>query len=761
MFQLELYMTNRFVFTLLALFISTSLWGQSEIIPTPKTYFSSKRKAETFQKILVNPTQHTTHELELLDLWGKQLGIQVTTDLSAPSTLPFHFVKKAADPSKLDAYQMQFDGDIVYILYTTEASKIYAISSILQLIQPTSTGFELIPFKLEDEAKFKWRGLHLDVCRHFFSIDEVKKYIDLMAFYKFNNFHWHLTDDQGWRIEIKKYPLLTEIGGYRDSTLNDHYSTIPRTWNTERYGGYYTQEQIKNVVQYAQVRGVNIVPEIELPGHSRAALAAYPQLSCTGKYNNVTGLWGVFDDIFCSKDETIQFLQDVLEEVIALFPSKIIHIGGDEAPKTRWKACPKCQENIRKHNLKDEHELQSWFIQQMDQFLTKRGRKLIGWDEILEGGLSPNAAVMSWRGEQGGLEAAGQQHEVVMSPGSHCYFDHYQGDSREEPIAFGGYTPLEKVYDFNPIPNGLAPENQIYILGAQANLWTEYILNYKHLEYMVYPRALALIQNLWGANKPDYESFKNILLNKQLAILKAKDVNYSLSFLRPKFKTVKTSTGINVTLSPENSTFSKVEYLVKGSTSVKEITGNHLSFDRENNRPLSTARVYGTEPVFHSESSVDISLHQGLGAKVTLLTEPNKNYAHNGAFALVDGVRGQRPWKGHEWLGFNTGDVEILVEPDPKMKSNELIVSLLSANSSWIYLPEEIIVSGSSNGKKWKTINHVICEDELTNIPLSKSYKQLKIKIVPMKIIPEGQFGAGYQPYTFIDELIFNNNQHK
>jgi hexosaminidase len=358
---------------------------------------------------------------------------------------------------------------------------------------------------VKDFPNFQWRGLHLDVSRHFFTVEEIKRFIDLMSYYKFNTFHWHLTDDQGWRIEIKKYPKLTEIGAWRDSTVDNHYTTVPRTYTKARYGGFYTQEQIKDVVAYAEAKYVTIVPEIEMPGHARAALAAYPEYSCTGKAQGVEGLWGIFDDIFCSKPASIQFLKDILDEVIPLFPGQYIHIGGDEAPKTRWHNCPKCQDIMKENHLKDEHELQSYFIRQMDAYVTAKGKKIIGWDEILEGGLSPNAAVMSWRGFDGGLEAAKQGHYVVMTPGSHCYFDHYQGKGKDEPLAIGGYTSLEKVFTFNPIPPDLGPEVSSYILGGQANIWTEYIPAFSKVEYMAYPRAIALSQALWCQEKPKFE----------------------------------------------------------------------------------------------------------------------------------------------------------------------------------------------------------------------------------------------------------------
>jgi hexosaminidase len=342
--------------------------------------------------------------------------------------------------------------------------------------------------------------MHLDVGRHFFPVEFIKKYIDLLASYKLNTFHWHLTEDQGWRIEIKKYPRLTEIGSKRKDTTGDGTP----------YGGFYTQEQIREVVKYANERFVAIVPEIEMPGHSLAALTAYPELSCTGGPFEVGTKWGVFEDVYCAGNEkTFNFLKDVLNEVIALFPGKYIHIGGDECPKNRWKVCAKCQRRMKVNNLKSEEELQSYFIRKIDRFLASKGRKLVGWDEILEGGLSKGAAVMSWRGTEGGIAAAKSGHDVVMTPTSHCYFDYYQGIPEKEPKAIGGFIPIDTVYLFEPVPPSLPVKQAKYILGAQGNVWTEYIADEKHAEYMVLPRLLAMSEVVWSdKNSRNFEDFK-------------------------------------------------------------------------------------------------------------------------------------------------------------------------------------------------------------------------------------------------------------
>jgi len=368
--------------------------------------------------------------------------------------------------------------------------------------------------------------MHLDVCRHFFTVEEVKTYLDIMALHKLNRFHWHLTEDQGWRIEIKQFPRLTEIGSQRKETVigknTGEYDGTP-------HGGYYTQEGIREVVDYARDRHITVVPEIEMPGHSLAALAAYPELGCTGGPYEVATTWGVFEDVYCAGNQkTMAFLKQVLDEVITLFPSKYIHIGGDECPKTRWENCSRCQKRMRLEGLADEHELQSWFIQEIEHYLNEKGRQIIGWDEIMEGGLAENAAVMSWRGESGGIKAAKSKHYVVMSPNGTCYFDHYQHpDTENEPFAIGGLTTLEDVYNYEPIPAGLTEEEREYIMGAQANLWTEYIPDEDHLQYMMLPRAAALSEVVWSEKEDkDYAEFLT-RLDMLSNIYKASDWNYA------------------------------------------------------------------------------------------------------------------------------------------------------------------------------------------------------------------------------------------
>ena len=394
----------------------------------------------------------------------------------------------------------------------------YGVQTIRQLLPPQvevegGLAGEMPPVVpacvITDEPRFRYRGMHLDVSRHFFTVDEVKRYLDILALHKMNTFHWHLTDDQGWRIEIKKYPKLTTVGSQRSETLVGHGGRPPFTYDERPYEGFFTQDDAREVVSYASERFITVIPEIEMPGHATAAVASYPALSCTGKQVEVATRWGVFDDVFCAgKDTVFAFLEDVLDEVMDLFPSEYIHVGGDECPKTRWQHCPLCQKRIREEGLKDEHELQSWFITRMEKYINSHGKKLIGWDEILEGGLAPEATVMSWRGVTGGIAAAKMDHDVIMTPYTYVYLDYYQCEPQGEPLAIGGYLPLEKVYSYEPLPEELDAEEQKHILGLQGNVWTEYIPTAEHLEYMAFPRAFAIAETGWTPEmKKDFEEF--------------------------------------------------------------------------------------------------------------------------------------------------------------------------------------------------------------------------------------------------------------
>ncbi len=373
--------------------------------------------------------------------------------------------------------------------------------------------------RVVDAPRFAWRGAHLDVARHFYPVEFVKRFIDLMALHKLNVFHWHLTEDQGWRIAIDSFPRLTEISAYRDK-------------NGERYGGFYTKDEVREVVAYAAERFIEVVPEIEMPGHAVAALAAYPELSCTGGPFTVETRWGIFDDVYCAgSDQAVEFLEKVLDEVIELFPSEFFHIGGDECPKTRWKTCERCQARMRAEGLKNEDELQSWFVSRMSRYLEKKGKRLVGWDEILEGGLAKGATVMSWRGTSGGIEAARLGHDVIMTPTTACYLDYKQAQSEDEPGApFAKALPLETVYAYEPVPTELSAEEAVHVIGVQGNIWTERMPSEAHVEYMTFPRLSALAEVAWSSPARDFADFERRLTSLH-ALLDAWKVGYRGSLL--------------------------------------------------------------------------------------------------------------------------------------------------------------------------------------------------------------------------------------
>ena len=466
-------------------------------------------------------------------------GLRLAVRSAAPAGTSVISLRLDSSLARLgdEGYLLDASPSHVAIRAYRAAGAFYGLQTLRQLFPPaifrqaqTAGVIWSIPaIAIEDSPRFAWRGVHLDVARHFMPKEFVKKYIDLAALHKLNRFHWHLTDDQGWRLEIKQYPRLTQVGAWRRETLIGRKDQDSTTWrfDGQPHGGFYTQDDVREIVAYAGARFVTIVPEIEMPGHSQAAIAAYPELGNTGDAIPVWTSWGVDQNILNPGDATVRFYQNVLTEVMGLFPGRWIHIGGDEAPKTQWIASPLAQARIRELGLKNEDELQSWFTHRMDEFLTAHGRRLVGWDEILEGGLAPNAVVMSWRGVDGGIAAAQAGHDVVMAPGSHTYFDHYQSaDTVAEPLAIGGYLPLDTVYSFEPVPPALTADEARYVLGAQGQLWTEYIPDPKRAEYMVFPRACALAEVLWTPRAGrDFADFTRRLTThlERLAIL---DVNY-------------------------------------------------------------------------------------------------------------------------------------------------------------------------------------------------------------------------------------------
>ena len=503
--------------------INTLFSQKNDIIPTPteQTINNGFMEIENSPEIITESNFNSAATL----FKNAVKKLDLTSKKTTKNRIKFSLNEKLNE----EEYILKINTNQIIIEASTETGAIFGFQSLYQLMNLNLKNgvVKLQNQVIKDSPRFKYRGMHLDVGRHMYPVAFIKKYIDGLAMLKFNNFHWHLTEDQGWRIEIEKYPELNNIGSYRDSTLIGHYTDKPWQFDKTRYGGYYTKKEIKEVVRYAEGRGINVIPEIEMPGHSQAAVSSYPEFGCTGEQVGVAPLWGVFKEIYCSKNETFDFLEEIIDEVVELFPGKYIHIGGDEAPKTNWKACENCQNVINREELKDEHELQSYFITRMEKYINSKGKQIIGWDEILEGGLAPNATVMSWRGVSGGIEAAKMNHEVIMTPNATCYLDHYQAkDTTNEPLAIGGYTPIEEIYNYEPIPDELDESLHKYIIGAQGNVWTEYMKTSDHVEYMVFPRIFALSEVVWAKNRPSFNDFENKVIG-MYPILEKMDINYS------------------------------------------------------------------------------------------------------------------------------------------------------------------------------------------------------------------------------------------
>lgn len=690
-----------------------------------------------------------------------EMGGQIT--LQENNAISFIKDSTLLDP---EGYKLDISNEKIEIRANSDHGAFYAVQTLRQLLPVafengsfTKNEVSIPCVSIEDKPQFKYRGMHLDVGRHMFPVAFIKKYIDAIAMLKMNTFHWHLTEDQGWRIEIKKYPKLQEIAAYRNETVIGHNRDQPQQFDGKRYGGYYTQEEIKDIVAYAQKRFVTIIPEIEMPGHSQAAISAYPELGCTGNQIDVATKWGVFEDIYCTKEETFEFLEGVLDEVLELFPSTYIHIGGDEAPKTRWQACKECQKRIKDEGLKDEHELQSYFITRMEKYLNSKGRQIIGWDEILEGGLAPNATVMSWRGINGAIEAAKQHHTVILTPGSHCYFDHYQSENEDEPLAIGGFLPLEKVYSFNPIPDELTAEEAQYVLGAQGNVWTEYMADSKYVEYMVFPRILAMSEIDWSApENKDYDDFVLRVENFHQR-LKALDINYANHLYEIQGEVLSENDEVSIMLK----TFS---------------SNKVIRYTLDDSEPAIDSPIY-EGPVKISESTTikaavfddkgklgktfvqNVNLHKAVGKQITLNVEPSPSYPGKGKDGLINAITASNNrFSDKEWLGFAGDDLEITIDFGETIEVNTIETRFFNTHGDWIYAPKEMgfyIMTPSGIESDVITIENR--EGSIVNARAAfekLSAQKITLTVPNFGAIPEGNPGAGSKAWTFIDEIVVN-----
>lgn len=669
-----------------------------------------------------------------------------------------------------DAYRLSVSGSEVEIAAATASGVFRGIQTLRKAIGVAGNAGKvgLPPVEIEDSPRFAYRGMHFDVARHFFSVEEVKAYIDMLALHQINKFHWHLTDDQGWRIEIKKYPRLTEVGAWRPETVIGRNSGA---FDGTPHGGFFTQEEARDVVAYAAERHVTVIPEIDLPGHMQAALAAYPELGCSGGPYKVWQEWGVSEDVLCAgNDRTIQFIKDVLAEIVDIFPSEYVHIGGDECPKTAWAKCPKCQARIRALGLTGdgkhtpEERLQSYVIHEATAFLQEKGRKVIGWDEILEGGLPPSVMVMSWRGEEGGIEAARQGHEVVMVPASELYFNFYQStDTDNEPLAIGGYVPLENVYHYEPVPASLTPEQRKYVVGVQANLWTEYIADFSLAQYMALPRMAALSELQWCRPEgKDYEDFLR-RLTRLMEMYEAEGWNYakhvfdvSLTFAPD------TANGV---LKVETATVddAPVYYTLDGTepTEASQLSDGTIVVDGPCTlrvaaiRPARKSRVATNEVRFSKSSMKPIRLLQPL----------NPAYAYEGAVTLVDGLTGNDNYRTGRWVAVCGNDLEAVIDMKTPTEIGKLSLRTNVVTGDWVFDAREITVAVSDDGKTYREVaseaypaltEHVsaLRKHVLEFVPVEARW--VKVTARSEHRMPDWHGAKGQPAYLFVDEITLD-----
>ena len=674
-----------------------------------------------------------------------------------------------------EGYRLNIQSDRVRLESPTPAGLFYGVQTILQLFpadgfagKMTAGSLTLPCLAIQDSPRFRWRGFMLDVSRHFHPKEYVLKLIDYLAMHKMNSFHWHLTDDQGWRIEIKSYPRLTDVGAWRVDRGDTPWTLREqqKDGETPTYGGFYTQDDIREVIAYAQSRYITIIPEIEMPGHCLAALASYPQYSCSGGPFKVPpgSVWPI-KDVYCpGNDETFAFLEGVLGEVADLFPGPYIHIGGDEVDKSTWKACPKCQARMLAEGLKTEEELQSYFVKRIEMFLNSRGKILLGWDEILEGGLAPKAAVMSWRGTEGGIAASRAGHDVVMSPTSHCYFDYYQGDPLTEPLAIGGFLPLRKVYSFEPVPSELTSEEAAHIMGSQANLWTEYILTSKHAEYMTFPRIAALAEVGWTSKENrDWTDF-TARMEKQFVRYDRAGVNYGKSAYAvrvfPELDTRKREFIVRL----ETDTFRPdIHFTLDGSVP-KVSSPQYEKPLRLKKTAVLKAAAFLDGRMIGRPAEERLFRHLSLGLPAALTFSYKDEYNGGGPLALSDGLRGSRSPGDGRWQGFEGDDLIAVMDLGKARKIGRIAAGFLQNAASWIFLPIAVEFAVSEDGKDYAVIstsaNDISPLDpepqikEFSAALAGRKARFVRVQARNIGVCPEGHPGAGNKAWLFADEII-------
>ena len=687
----------------------------------------------------------------LVDYVERQTGVKLTSHAGMPVDGAICLTLDLSDDNA-EAYKLIVNDKRVCISGASEAGVFYGIQTLrksLPVAQDINVNLSAV--EIYDKPRFAYRGAMLDVARHFYTVDEVKTFIDMLALHNINRFHWHLTDDQGWRIEIKKYPKLMSVASERKETVVGRwYSGI---YDGKPYGGYYTQDELRDVIDYAAKRHITIIPEVDLPGHMQAALTAYPELGCTGGPYEVRTIWGVSQDVLCvGNDFTLQFVKDVLSEVADIFPSEYIHIGGDECPKVRWEKCPKCQERIKSLGLKSdakhtkEQRLQSYMIQEAAKYLKEKGKRIIGWTEILEGGLVPDATLMSWIGESGGIEAAHQHHDVIMTPNTYLYFDYYQSKKVEdEPLAIGGYLPIEKTYNYEPMPKELTKEEQQYIKGVQANLWTEYIPVFSQVQYMVLPRLGAAAEVQWtDPSKKDYKDFLRRVPHL-VAVYDCYGWNYATHVYDVNVD-MKADT-VNHVLNVQLSTMADdpIYYTLDGQDPTEKSLKYTKPFTIDQSVVLKTMAVH---PDRTSKISVDTIRFNKATLKPVVLLQPNESrFSPDGPVVLVDGRNGNHSFDTGAWLTVAGNDLEAVINMQAETILNSASVHVYVRKDAWLFDARGFSVSVSSDNKNYKEVasqeykqmqesdSDGIIEHELSFDPCKATY--VKIKVISEKSMPD------------------------
>lgn len=706
----------------------------------------------------------------LVDYVEKQTGVKLTSHAGMPVDGAICLTLDLSDDNA-EAYKLIVNDKRVCISGASEAGVFYGIQTLrksLPVAQDINVNLSAV--EIYDKPRFAYRGAMLDVARHFYTVDEVKTFIDMLALHNINRFHWHLTDDQGWRIEIKKYPKLMSVASERKETVVGRwYSGI---YDGKPYGGYYTQDELRDVIDYAAKRHITIIPEVDLPGHMQAALTAYPELGCTGGPYEVRTIWGVSQDVLCvGNDFTLQFVKDVLSEVADIFPSEYIHIGGDECPKVRWEKCPKCQERIKSLGLKSdakhtkEQRLQSYMIQEAAKYLKEKGKRIIGWTEILEGGLVPDATLMSWIGESGGIEAAHQHHDVIMTPNTYLYFDYYQSKKVEdEPLAIGGYLPIEKTYNYEPMPKELTEEEQQYIKGVQANLWTEYIPIFSQVQYMVLPRLGAAAEVQWtDPSKKDYKDFLRRVPHL-VAVYDCYGWNYATHVYDVNVD-MKADT-VNHVLNVQLSTMADdpIYYTLDGQDPTEKSLKYTKPFTIDQSVVLKTMAVH---PDRTSKISVDTIRFNKATLKPVVLLQPNESrFSPDGPVVLVDGRNGNHSFDTGAWLAVADNDLEAVINMQAETILSSASVHVYVRKDAWLFDARGFSVSVSSDNKNYKEVasqeykqmqesdSDGIVEHELSFDPCKATY--VKIKVISEKSMPDWHWDAGKAPFLLVDEIILN-----